>query len=242
VRENLANISVNIHELRKRVSSLTAEVRKMQENIQTAIQRALDESPERKFVESVEISFTLRDVDLKNPANRIQEEVRLPSGRGKPIKISMFAGGEMATKAKAAGIDVIDPATIEDLGGNKQLARKVANKSDFFLAEIPHMGTVGRFLGVVLGPRGKMPRPVPPTVDPGMIATGLKDTSIVRSRDRITFHTAFGSREQGVDDLTANAVAIWDRVMSKLERGAGNIRSCYIKTSMGPSIKVVVVE
>mgnify|MGYP001355880026 FL=1 len=214
----------------------------MQENIQTAIQRALDESPERKFVESVEISFTLKDVDLKNPANRIQEEVRLPSGRGKPIKISMFAGGEMATKAKAAGIDVIDPATIEDLGGNKQLARKVANKSDFFLAEIPHMGTVGRFLGVVLGPRGKMPRPVPPNVDPGMIATGLKDTSVVRSRDRVTFHTAFGSREQGIDDLTANAVAIWDRVMSKLERGAGNIRSCYIKTSMGPSIKVEVVE
>ncbi len=214
----------------------------MQENIQTAIQRALDESPERKFVESVEISFTLRDVDLKNPTNRIQEEVRLPSGRGKPIKISMFAGGEMATKAKAAGIEVIDPATIEDLGGNKQLARKVANKNDFFLAEIPHMGTVGRFLGVVLGPRGKMPRPVPPNVDPGMIATGLKDTSIVRSRDRITFHTAFGSREQGLDDLTANAVAIWDRVMSKLERGAGNIRSCYIKTSMGPSIKVEVVE
>tara|TARA_B100000029_G_scaffold323951_1_gene316357 strand:+ start:1374 stop:2102 length:729 start_codon:yes stop_codon:yes gene_type:complete len=242
VRENLANISVNIHELRERVSSLTAKVRKMQENIQTAIQRALDESPERKFVESVEISFTLRDVDLKNPANRIQEEVRLPSGRGKPVKISMFAGGEMATKAKAAGIDVIDPATIEDLGGNKQLARKVANKSDFFLAEIPHMGTVGRFLGVVLGPRGKMPRPVPPTVDPGMIATGLKDTSVVRSRDRITFHTAFGSREQGIDDLTANAVAIWDRVMSKLERGAGNIRSCYIKTSMGPSIRVEVVE
>ena len=214
----------------------------MQENIQTAIQRALDESPERKFVESVEISFTLRDVDLKNPTNRIQEEVRLPSGRGKPIKISMIAGGEMATKAKAAGIEVIDPATIEDLGGNKQLARKVANKNDFLLAEIPHMGTVGRFLGVVLGPRGKMPRPVPPNVDPGMIATGLKDTSIVRSRDRITFHTAFGSREQGLDDLTANAVAIWDRVMSKLERGAGNIRSCYIKTSMGPSIKVEVVE
>ena len=214
----------------------------MQENIQTAIQRALDESPERKFVESVEMSITLRDVDLKEPKNRIQEEVRLPSGRGKPVKISMFAGGEMATKAKAAGIDVIDPSTIEDLGGNKQLARKVANKSDFFLAEIPHMGTVGRFLGVVLGRRGKMTRPVPPNVDPGMIATGLKDTSIVRSRDRVTFHTAFGSREQGIDDLTANAIAIWDRVMSKLERGAGNIRSCYIKTSMGPSIKVEVVE
>jgi len=52
---------------------LTAEVEKMQENIQNAIQQALEESPERKFVESIEMAFTLRDVDLKNPTNRIQE-------------------------------------------------------------------------------------------------------------------------------------------------------------------------
>ena len=213
----------------------------MKENIQNAIQQALDESPERNFVETLEMAFTLREVDLKNPANRIQEEVRLPSGRGKPVKIAMFAGGEMSTKAKAAGIEVIDPSQIEDIGGNRQQARKMANRYDFFLSEIPHMGTVGRFLGVVLGPRGKMPRPVPPNVDPGMIAAGLKDTAIVRSRDKITFHTAMGSREQGIGDLTANGMAIWTRVVGKLERGAGNIRSCYVKTSMGPSIKVEVV-
>ena len=213
----------------------------MKENIQNAIQQALDESPERNFVETLEMAFTLREVDLKNPANRIQEEVRLPSGRGKPVKIAMFAGGEMSTKAKAAGIEVIDPSQIEDIGGNRQQARKMANRYDFFLSEIPHMGTVGRFLGVVLGPRGKMPRPVPPNVDPGMIAAGLKDTAIVRSRDKITFHTAMGSREQGVGDLTANGMAIWTRVVGKLERGAGNIRSCYVKTSMGSSIKVEVV-
>ena len=213
----------------------------MKENIQNAIQQALDESPERNFVETLEMAFTLREVDLKNPANRIQEEVRLPSGRGKPVKIAMFAGGEMSTKAKAAGIEVIDPSQIEDIGGNRQQARKMANRYDFFLSEIPHMGTVGRFLGVVLGPRGKMPRPVPPNVDPGMIAAGLKDTAIVRSRDKITFHTAMGSREQGVGDLTANGMAIWTRVVGKLERGAGNIRSCYVKTSMGPSSKVEVV-
>ena len=87
-----------------------------------------------------------------------------------------------------------------------------------------------------------MPRPVPPNLDPGMIAAGLKDTAVVRSRDRITFHTAVGSREQGLDDLTTNAMAVWNRVTGKLERGASNIRSCYIKTSMGPSIKVDVIE
>ena len=97
----------------------------MKENIQNAIQQALDESPERNFVETLEIAFTLRDVDLKNPANRIQEEVRLPSGRGKPVRIAMFAGGEMSTKAKAAGIEVIDPSQIEDIGGNRQQARKM---------------------------------------------------------------------------------------------------------------------
>ena len=214
----------------------------MQENIQNAIQEALENAPERKFVESFEMAITLKDVDLKNPVNRIQEEVRLPSGRGKDVRIAMFAGSEMATKARAAGISVIDPTTIEDLGGNRQQARKMAKQYDFFLAEIPHMGTVGRFLGVVLGPRGKMPRPVPPTLDPAMIAAGLKDTAIVRSRDRMTFHSPVGSREQSIDDLTANAMAIWNRVTGKLERGVGNIRSCYIKTSMGPSVKVEVIE
>lgn len=214
----------------------------MKNNIQTAIEEALNSAPERKFTESIEISFNLKDIDLKNPANRIQEEIRLPNGRGKPVKIAMFASGEMATKARAAGIDIIDPSTIEDLGGNRQQARKLANSIDFFLAEIPHMGTVGRFLGVVLGPRGKMPRPVPPALDPGMIAATLKDTAVVRSRDRMTFHSPVGSREQSLDELTDNAFAIWRRVTGKLERGAGNIRSCYVKTSMGPAIKVVVIE
>ena len=69
---------------------MTAEVRKMKENLQTAIQQAIEEAPDRSFVESIEISFTIKDVDLKIPTNRIQEEVRLPSGRGKPVKSSRY--------------------------------------------------------------------------------------------------------------------------------------------------------
>ena len=212
----------------------------MEENIKQAIEQALSEAPERKFVETVEFAFTIKDVDLKNPANRIQEEVRLPAGRGRTPSIAMFAEGEMAAKAKDAGIIVIDPTQIEELGGARQKARKLARKHDFFLSEIPHMGPIGRFLGVVLGPRGKMPRPVPPVADPGAIAAGLKDVAIVRSRDKITFHTVVGTRDQGIDALTQNGMEVWKRVMSKLERGPGNIRSFYIKTSMGPSIRVEV--
>lgn len=214
----------------------------MEANIKQAIEQALSEAPERKFNESLELAFTIKDVDLKNPTNRIQEEVRLPEGRGREVKIAMFAAGEMATKARDAGIEVIDPATIEELGGNRQRARKVARDFDFFLSEIPHMGPIGRFLGVVLGPRGKMPRPVPPVADPGVIANGLKSVAVVRSRDKVTFHTVAGTRAQDLDALVNNTMEIWKRVTSKLERGAGNIRSFYIKTSMGPAVKVEVIQ
>ena len=63
----------------------------MEEKISEAIKNAVEGAPERKFVESLDIAFTIKDVDLKNPNNRIQEEIRLPSGRGKELKIAMFA-------------------------------------------------------------------------------------------------------------------------------------------------------
>ena len=214
----------------------------MEEKINQAIKDALENSPERKFVESVDIAFTIKDVDLKNPNNRIKEEVRLPSGRGKELKIAMFAAGEAATKAKAAGIHVITPQEIEDLGGKKGKAKKVANSYDFFLSEVPHMGLIGRYLGVVLGPRGKMPRPVPPTLDPSIIAAGLKSTVIVKSGDKMTFHAAIGTAKQSQEELSANAMEIYNRVISKLERGIGNIRSLYIKTTMGPAQRLSLIH
>lgn len=214
----------------------------MEEKIKQAITDALANAPERKFVESVDISFTIKDVDLKNPNNRIKEEVRLPSGRGKEMKIAMFAAGEAATKAKSAGITVFTPQEIEDFGSKKGKAKKMANSFDFFLSEVPHMGLIGRYLGVVLGPRGKMPRPVPPTLDPAIIATGLQSTVVVKSADKMTFHVAIGTAKQSQEELSANAMEVYNRVISKLERGIGNIRSLYIKTSMGPAQSVEVIN
>ncbi|MDA0715643.1 MAG: 50S ribosomal protein L1 [archaeon] len=213
----------------------------MEENITQAIQAALAAAPKRKFVESIDIAFTIKDIDLKNPTNRIKEEIRLPSGRGKEVKVAMFATGEAASKAKEAGIKVISPQEIEDLGSNKTRAKTIANQHDFFLSEVPHMGLIGRYLGTVLGPRGKMPRPVPPTLDPGAIATGLRSTVVVKSGDKMTFHVTFGTVEQSESDLVANALEIYNRIISKLERGAGNLRSVYIKTTMGPAQKLEVI-
>ncbi|MDC3298111.1 50S ribosomal protein L1 [Candidatus Poseidoniaceae archaeon] len=214
----------------------------MEEKLSEAIKNAVEGAPERKFVESLDIAFTIKDVDLKNPNNRIQEEIRLPSGRGKELKIAMFAASDAAQKAKAAGIHVIDPSEIEELGKNKGTAKKLANSYDFFLSEVPHMGLIGRYLGVVLGPRGKMPRPVPPVLDPAVIANGLKSTTIIKSRDKVTFQASFGTRAQSHEELLKNAMEVYNRVTSKLERGIGNIRSLYIKTSMGPATRIEVIN
>ena len=213
----------------------------MEQQISDAIKAALEAAPDRKFVESVDISFTIKDVDLKNPTNRIKEEIRLPSGRGRELKVAMFAAGEAATKAKAAGLAVFSPQDIEDFGGKKGRAKKVANEFDFFLSEVPHMGLIGRHLGTVLGPRGKMPRPVPPTLDPAMLAAGLASTVVVKSGDKMTFHASFGTVKQSHDELLANAMEVFNRVTTKLERGVGNIRSMYVKTTMGPAQRVEVV-
>jgi large subunit ribosomal protein L1 len=212
----------------------------MEKNINNAIKEAIENAPERKFVESMDIQFTIKDVDLKNPTNRIKEEVRLPSGRGRDVQIAMFAAGEAATRAREAGIHVITPPEIEELGGNKGRAKKIGNKFDFFLSEVPHMGLIGRYLGTVLGPRGKMPRPVPPTLDPAAIATGLKTTVVVKSGDKMTFHTTIGTIGQTQEELFANAMEVYNRVIGRLERGAGNIRSLFIKTTMGPATRVEV--
>ena len=214
----------------------------MEQKIQEAIKNAIEGAPERKFVESLDMAFTIKDVDLKNPNNRIQEEIRLPAGRGKQIKIAMFAASDAAEKANDAGIHVIDPSEIEELGKNKGKAKKIANSFDFFLSEVPHMGLIGRYLGVVLGPRGKMPRPVPPVVDPAAIAAGLQSTTVVKSRDKVTFQASFGTLAQSEDELLKNAMEVYTRVTSRLERGVGNIRSLNIKTTMGPATRVEVVN
>ena len=214
----------------------------MEQKIQEAIKNAIEGAPERKFVESLDMAFTIKDVDLKNPNNRIQEEIRLPAGRGKQIKIAMFAASDAAKKANDAGIHVIDPSEIEELGKNKGKAKKIANSFDFFLSEVPHMGLIGRYLGVVLGPRGKMPRPVPPVVDPAAIAAGLQSTTVVKSRDKDTFQASFGTLAQSEDELLKNAMEVYTRVTSRLERGVGNIRSLNIKTTMGPATRVEVVN
>lgn len=197
------------------------------------------ESKQRNFVESVELAINLKDIDLTNPKNRLQEEVILPNGRGKPIKIGVFGSSEMAMKAKGVADVVVQPDEIETLASNKSKARKFADHSDFFIAEAPLMPTIGKRLGVVLGPRGKMPKPIPPGSDPKATIEKLRSSVTLRTRDKKTFHLPIGTKDMPPEKLAENLDAVLKRLTTKLERGKMNIQSAYVKTTMGPSFKVM---
>ena len=202
-----------------------------------AIKKAVESAPERQFPESVEVAINLKDVDLSVAKNRLDEEIVLPKGRGKPIKVCMFASGQLAFKAKDVVDLVIAPEQIEDLAGNKRKARELANDYHFFLAEAPLMPVIGKRLGQVLGPRGRMPRPIPPNADPAPMVRSLRNTVRVRTKNLRTFHAPIGLRTMTVEDLAENLDFLLQRVIAKLERGKFNIQSAFVKTTMGPAVR-----
>lgn len=203
------------------------------------VREALEKAKERNFKESVEVAINLKDVDLSNPKNRINEEIILPKGRGKPVKIALFAGDELAFKAKGVADLIIPGDEIPKLGEDKKRAKKLANEYDFFLAETTYMPLVGKHLGIVLGPRGKMPRPIPPSADPKPIIENLRKMVRARSKDRPTFHVPVGVRDMPPEDIAQNIEAVLNRIVSRLEKGEMNIRSAYVKTTMGPAVRIL---
>ena len=202
------------------------------------VEEAIEKAPERKFTESVEISVNLRDIDMSVPANRINEEVVLPRGRGKKLRVAVIGSGEMVLKAKGVADMVIEPDEIESIADDRRGARKLVKNMDFFVAEAPLMPTIGKRLGVFLGPKGKMPRPLPPGADPGGLVDILRKTVRVRSRDKLTIHVPVGTTSMSPQDVAANVMEILRRIEAKTPRGPGNIASVYVKTTMGPSVKV----
>jgi len=194
---------------------------------------------ERKFTQTVDLVVNLKNIDLNIPKNRIDEDIKLPKGRGSKAKIGLFASGELAEKSKDLVDFLIKPEEIDDYADDKKAFKKIAENHDFFIAEAPLMPTIGKTLGTILGPRGKMPKPVPPAADLTGMVDNLRDTVKVRSKTNTTFHTVVGNEEMADEDIADNIQAIMKRLEGTLERGKMNIRSAFIKSTMSPSQKIM---
>jgi large subunit ribosomal protein L1 len=205
-----------------------------------AIEEAKTKSKKRNFIQSVDLVVNFRGIDFSKPENRIELDVVLPAGRGKGIKIAAIAGDELMMEAKKHADFVIAKQEIEKLGADKKGLKKLADNYDFFLCQTDLMPLVGRFLGQVLGPRGKMPKPVPGNAKLQPIVERLRKTIKVKSKGKFlpTLHFIIGTEDMTNENLAENAETVLGALKEKLPNKEGNIKSLYLKTSMGPVVKI----
>ena len=208
-------------------------------NLLAAVKEVKSKSTERKFSQSIDLAMNLQNIDMKKPEGRIQERIELPHSVGKKIKVCVIATGEMAFKAKNAGANlVLERAALESLVADKKKQKNIAKDYDIFIAEAPLMPLVGKTLGASLGPRGKMPTPVPPNADIEEQIEKHQKTVLVRMRGQPVLQCRVGNQEMDDKEIAENVQAIVRRIEGKLKRGIKNVRSVYLKTSMGSAVKV----
>lgn len=205
----------------------------------SAVKEAKAKSGGKKFSQTVDMILNIQEIDMKAPEGKIQEMVELPHATGKPNKICVIASGELALKARKANADnVVERSDLDNLAGKKKDLRKLAEDYDIFISEAPLMALVGRTLGPVLGPRGKMPIPVLPSVDITSLMAKHRKTVLVRMRNQPIIQVSVGSESMSEEELFDNIQAILKVLEVKLKRGLKNIKMVFIKTSMGEPVKV----
>jgi large subunit ribosomal protein L1 len=188
-----------------------------------------------KFDETIEVSMNL-GVDPRHADQMVRGVVNLPNGTGRTVRVAVFARGDKADEARAAGADVV---------GAEELVEIVqAGTIDFdrCIATPDMMPLVGR-LGKVLGPRGMMPNPKVGTVtmDVAAAVTASKGGAVeFRVEKAGIVHAGIGKASFGADKIEENIRAFADAVVKAKPAGAkGNyLKRVAISSTMGPGVKI----
>ena len=189
-----------------------------------------------KFDETVEVHVRL-GVDSRHADQQVRGAVILPNGTGKKVRVAVFAKGDEAKAAEAAGADIV---------GAEDLVARIQGEGfmdfDVAIAAPNTMGLVGR-LGKILGPRGLMPSPKAGTVTPdvGRAVTEAKAGKIEYRLDKTNIiHCPIGKASFGPEKLQENFDALLDAIIKAKPAAAKGqyVRSCVIATTMGPGIRI----
>lgn len=197
--------------------------------------KTLREHSKTKFDETIEVAMNL-GVDPRHADQMVRGMVSLPSGTGKDVKVAVFARGENADKALAAGADKVGAEDLmEDMqNGNLDYDRVIATPD--------MMGVVGR-LGKILGPKGLMPNPKLGTVTPN-VEQAVKDAKGGQVEFRVEkqgiIHSGIGKMSFTDEALKANFMAFTGAIARAKPSGAKGkyIQRVSLTSSMGPGLKI----
>ena len=201
--------------------------------------KVLKQNANAKFDETIEIAMNL-GIDTRHADQQVRGVVQLPHGTGKTMRVAVFAKGDKAEEAKAAGADLV---------GADDLAAKVqAGEIEFdrVVATPDMMAVVGR-LGKILGPRGLMPNPKLGTVTPNVseAVKAAKGGEVqFRAQKEGIVHAGIGKASFGEDALVANVRAFVVAINRAKPAGAKGtfIKKVAISSTMGPGIKLDIAD
>lgn len=202
-----------------------------------AIREAKEKGAGRKFTQSLDIIVSIKQLDLKKPENNFSMEVQLPAGRGRPARVGVIGSG-LAAKAKDTADVVIDEKALADIEKDAKKLRQLSKDVDFLVAEAPLMMRIGKSLGKVLGPRGKMPRPHPPQADILAVVKKLKETVKLTLKGNPTISCSIGIEKMPDEDIEKNMHAAVQALEKKFPLGRQNIKDVFVKSTMGPPVRV----
>jgi len=199
----------------------------------------LKELASTKFDETIEVALNL-GVDPRHADQMVRGMVSLPSGTGKAVRVAVFARGDKATEAEAAGADRVGAEDLmEDMqAGNIDYDRVIASPD--------MMGVVGR-LGKTLGPKGLMPNPKLGTVTPN-VAQAVKDAKGGQVEFRVEkqgiIHSGIGKLSFSDDAIKANFKALTEAVVRAKPTGAKGkyLQKVSLTSTMGPGLKLDTTE
>jgi large subunit ribosomal protein L1 len=205
------------------------------------VKKGKEQSKDRKFTQSVEVILKLKDLDPKKTDLNINEIVYLPHPMTEKSKVCFIGSGDMALRAKNAKVDnVVDPSQLENYAGSKKDAKKLARAYDFFLADTALMPRVGKILGQSLGPKGKIPTPVPNNAPIEAIIQRMRTAVRLRSRGSLGVAGKAGDVKLSESDLAENILAVVQAAQKKLPNGDRNIKTIMVKTTMGKPAKQAI--
>jgi len=209
------------------------------EKIIKAVTEAQTRAKKRNFDESMEVIVNIKGIDLKRGGKQLNIDVQLPHAIGTGKRVCVIGSGNFAFRARQAGAhQVLEPDDLSRLETDKDAAKALAENNDFFIAQADLMPLIGRILGPYLGPRGKMPRPVPPDADLKKILSEFSSSVKLRMRKTPVIQAKVGKRSMDPKLVAENIQAVISALERHLEKGMGNIRDIFTKTTMGPAVKI----
>jgi len=211
------------------------------ESVIQALQKVMDASKERKFVQSIDLSINFKGVDFKKPENRIDAVVQLPFPSTKPKKVIVFAKDKTFAESIKSFVDEV---MMEDRipALEKKSVKKLASTYEIFLAEGPVMVSVGKHLGQILSPQGKMPSPIPTNAKAvqATIERLKKSVRLTNKKGKYmpVVHASIGNEKMPLEELAENILTVYNAVLSGLQGVEQNIKSIFIKKTMGPAVRI----